>query len=288
MREIDWVAHKKHRQQVIADSKEVMFLTDENWIPFLRLPQVERMTWPETRGAIDSVQITLNVRTPSGRVHAVVDELVAENLGKVDMVGKLVPVTGPARCIRLDRDGVSWPMLVTHVVAEGDAWAPHTLTIHGVLMLGYLDLLPCPSNPLTWTGSFTRFERDWVGPEDATATFDKPRDLGAMTMLTVADGASVDGMSDEVIFRLIDESLDAVHRVAGVTGDPPYKAILEPPAGTPVRMIHRPTDQTIWQEIGERALAAGVSIRAQLWWPGDEPIEGVSLPTLIFRVRQEA
>lgn len=288
MRSINWTDHKKHRRQVIKDTGEVLFLMDEDWVPFLRLPQVTAMEWPETRGVIDSVKLTVHVRTPSGRVHAVVDELVAENLGKVDMVGKLIPVTGPARSIRLEREGQELAMLITHVVAEGDAHAPHTLTIHGVTMLSYLDLLPCPSNPVTWIGEFTRFERDWVGPEDATETFDKPRDLAPMTMIAVADGASVDGMSDEVIYRLIAESLDAVHRVAGVTANPPYKAILDEPSGTPVRLIHRPTDQTIWQEIGERALSAGVSVRAELWWPGDTPISGVSVPTLIFRVRQEA
>lgn len=288
MRSINWTDHKKHRRQVIKDTGEVLFLMDEDWVPFLRLPPVVSADWPETRGIIDSVKLTVHVRTPSGRVHAVVDELVAENLGRVDQVGKLIPVTGPARSIRMEREGQSMTMLITHVVAEGDAWAPHTLTIHGVRMLAYLDLLPCPSNPLSWKGTFTRFERDWVGPEDMTETFEKPRDLAPMTMIAVADGASVDGMSDQVIYRLIDESLDAVHRVAGIENNPPYRAILETPTGTPVRLIHRPTDQTIWQEIGERALSAGVSIRAQLWWPGDTPVDGVSVPTLIFRVRQEA
>ena len=288
MRSINWVAHKKHREQVTKDTGECLVLMDEDWVPLFDLPPVMRMEWPDTRGTIDSVELTVHVRTPAGRVHAVVDELVAENLGKVDMVGKLIPVTGPARLIRLERAGTHKEMLITHVVAEGDAVAPHTLRILGVSVRGYLDLLPCPSNPVTWVGNFTRFERDWVGPEDATATFEKPRDLAPMTMIDVADGASVEGMSDEVVFRLIDESLDAVHRMAGITTDPPYKAILEEPTGTPVRMIHRPTDQSIWQEVGERALTAGVSINASIWWPGDEPIPGVNLPTLVFRVRQEA
>lgn len=290
MREIDWVKHKLHRGQVVRDHGRWLGLLDEDWIPKFDLPQVTKLDWPHTRGAIDAVSMTLRVRTPSGRTHAVVDELVAEGLGQVDAVGKLIPVTGPARLVVMEQAGMKRRMMrITHVKAEGDATAPHTLTIFGVSALGYLDLLPCPSNPLSWAGKFTRFERDWVGPEESKALFTQPRDLAPCTMITVADGASVDGKADEVVHRLIRESLDAVHRTAGITQNPPYAVVLDPPRGEPQRMIHRPTDQTIWQEIGERALSAGVSLWADLWWPEDPTPPGLALqlPTLVFHVRQE-
>lgn len=301
MRQINWEAHKAHRQQVITDSTITtggqvtagcwLGLLDEDFVPIVDLPQVTKMDWPDIRGSIDSVEITLRVRTPSGGTHRVVSELVANNLGKVDAVGKLVPVSGPVRLVEMRQgEGEQRTMLVTHAKAEGDADSPHTLTIYGVSALGYLDLLPCPSNPLSWTGEFTRFERDWVGPEDAKALFVSPRDLAPCTMITVADGASVEGKADEVIYRLIKESLEAVHRVRGIVEDPFYVAILDESRGAAEQMIHRPTDQTIWQEIGERALTAGVSVRAHLWWPGDNPIPGydLNLPTMVFRIRQEA
>lgn len=302
MRTIDWDAHRAHRNQVVEDSTskvgdrtiggQWVGLLDEDFCPILDFPPLISMEWPDARGAIDSVKFSFRARTPSGRMHAAVNELVAHNLGKVDSAGQLVPISGPARLATLQRSGGQRrDMLITHVQADGDAQAPHTLTVFGVSVEGYLDLLPCPSNPLSWEGNFTRFQRDWVGPEDTMATFRTPRDLANMNMLTVSDGASVQGKSDEVVYRLIKESLDAVHRMAGIVENPPYVAVLDPPRGYQERMIHQPTDQTIWQEIGDRALAAGVSIRAGIWWPGDpQPGEGMTLtlPTLVFRVRQEA
>lgn len=290
MRTIDWDRHRAHREQVQQDRTRWVGLLDENFIPFLELPQLTDYSWPESRGSISSVQMTMLVRTPSGGVHAVVDELVAENLGRTDKVGKLIPVTGPARLVRVERLG--WKprtMLVTHVVVEGDAWAPHTLTIHGTDMLGYLDLLPCPSNPSTWTGQFTRFTRDWVGPADVMETFERPRDLADMKMWVTAEDAAVEGAADQVIFQIIQRSLAAVHRVAGITRNYPYVVTLEPRESDSPKRILLPADQTIWQELGEEALISGVTLRAELWWPGDlqPPGLALNLPTIVFSVKQE-
>lgn len=290
MRLIDWDEHRADREQVVADQGQWLGLVDENLIPFMDLPQPSAMDWPEARGVIESVSITLRVRTPSGRPHAVVSELVAENLGRVDSVGRLVPVTGPTRLVSMQRRGRRvQTMLVTHVVAEGDALSPHTLTIHGVGLLGYLDLLPCPSNPLSWTSEFTRFDRDWVGDPEEQELFETPRDLSSCTMITAADGATVEGLADDVIHRIIAESIDAVHRVAGITEDPPYAAVRYARQDVSPRMMLRPTDQTIWQEIAEPALSAGISITAHLWWPGDPQPPQVTLaaPTILFSVKQE-
>lgn len=290
-----WLSHQAHRDQVAQDRGEWIGLLDENWVPLFDLPQVSDLEWPDTRGSIESASLRMRVRTPSGRLHAVVRELVAENLGQADTLGRLIPVTGPARFVRQEPRGQDpWTMRVTHVEVEGDALLPHTMTIHGVTMEGYLDLLPCPSNPLTWKGLFTRFTRDWVGAEGEQELFRQPRDLASCTMIAVADGASVDGDSDVVIHRLLQESIDAVHRVADpevVADGPVYMAILAERKATPHRMILRPTDQSLWKELGDSAMAYGVGIRADLWLPGSpQPLPGGALtaPTVIFTVRQEA
>lgn len=292
MRTIDWAKHKAHREQVMADHGQWMGLLDEDGVPIMSLPQVTDMDWPTTRGVIDSVSTTLHTRTPSQRPHGVVAELVADGLGNLDEIGRLEPNSGPTRMIALERPGMKREtMRVTHAEAEGDSLSPHTLTIHGITLNGTLDMLPCPSNPLSWTGDFTRFDRDWVGDEEGTELFEKPRDLASFTMITVADGASVDGpAADVVIHRIIDESLAAVHRVAGITDHPPYVAVLADRGHRQSpRLILRPTDQTIWQEVGEAALVSGVAITADLWWPGDQPVPGhdLSLPTIVFTVKQE-
>lgn len=290
MREIDWVRHRRQREQYARDHGQWLGLVDQDGVPMVGLPQLSSMDWPETRGTPESIELSMRARTPKQRVHAAVDHLVAEKLGRVDAVGRLEPVSGPARLVALERPGIPRRAgKVTHVVADGDQIAPHTLTIHGVDLLGILDQLPCPSNPMSWTGEFTRFERDWVGPPGEEAMFEQPRDLASTTMITVADGASVEGDADEVIFRLIDESLQAVYRVAGITSNPPYVAVLGERKATSRRLILRPTDQTIWQEVGEAAYNSGVSIRAELWWPGDpQPVGQVlSRPTIVFTVTQE-
>lgn len=290
-----WYTHQAHREQVARDRGEWIGLLDENWTPLFDLPQITDLDWPDNRGAIESASLRLRVRTPSGRLHAVVRELVAENLGKADTLGRLIPVTGPARFVRQEPLGQEpWTMRVTHVEVEGDALLPHTMTIHGVTMEGYLDLLPCPSNPLTWTGQFTRFTRDWVGAEGEQELFRQPRDLASCTMIAVADGASVDGDSDVVIHRLLQESIDAVHRNADpevLAEGPVYVAVLAERKAEAHRMILRPTDQSLWKELGDAAMAYGVGIRADLWLPGQpQPIPDglLTAPTLIFTVRQEA
>lgn len=293
MRQIDWAVHRAHREQIAEDCGQWVGLTDEDGVPLLTLPQLEGMDWPESRGSIESVKVTLPVRTPSGGVHQVVRELVAQQLGVVDEQARLVPVTGPARLLVLERPGMPrMAMKISHVEVEGDTHLPHSLTIHGVGVLGILDQLPCPSNPTTWTGVFTRFTRDWVGPPDKAVLFEHPRDLADMKLLTVADGASVEGDSDEVIHRLISESLQAVYRMAGITEHPPYVAVRLPALAASPYTILRPTDQSIWAEVGNEALLAGVSVRAGLWWPGDPQPPGLTgpplvHPTIVFTVRQE-
>lgn len=290
MREIDWEQSRAHREQVIADHGQWVGLADEDGVPLVGLPQLSEMSWPRTRGVIESVSLKLRARTESGRPHAVIDELIAQGLGKLDSVGRLEPLSGPARLLVLERAGLPRRFArVTHAVAEGDAHSPHTLTVHGVGGLGFLDMLPCPSNPMSWTGEFTRFDRDWVGDESATSLFASPRDLASCTMITVADGATVEGPADVVIHRLVDESLQAVNRIAGITTDPPYVAVLNSTGYESPRLILRPTDQTIWQEVGEAALSAGVELTATLWWPGDPQPTGHTLtsPTIVFTVSQE-
>lgn len=290
MREIDWTRDRAHRGQVIADRGQWLGVTDEDGVPLVELPPVSDMSWPRTRGVIESVSLKLRARTESGRPHTVVDELIAHGLGTVDEVGRLEPLSGPARLLVLERDGMRRAFArVTHAVADGDAHSPHTLTIHAVGGLGFLDMLPCPSNPLSWTGPFTRFDRDWVGDETQLNLFASPRDLASCTMITVADGATVEGPADVVIHRLIDESLQAVNRIAEITADPPYITVRRQTGIPSPRMILRPTDRTIWQEVADAALAAGVELTADLWWPGDPQPPGhiLTRPTIVFTVSQE-
>ena len=144
------------------------------------------------------------------------------------------------------------------------------------------------SAPITWQTSFRRFERDWVGPENTKVTFSRPRELAGMKMVTVADGATLDGPAEATIRRLIAESLAAAVRVAGITKDLPIQ-VATTPAGRPSpRILLRPTDGPLLEEIAQPAAAAGVIITARMWWPGDTPIVGLTLalPTVVVMVEQ--
>lgn len=287
----NWIHQAPHRHQVAQDTGQWLGLLDENFHALLELPAVGNLTWPKARGAIDSVSMTMRVRTPSGGLHSIVQELVAENLGKTDTAGRLIPITGPARFIRRERPHTApRTMRITHVTVDGDAELPHTITIHGVTMTSYLDLLPCPSNPLTWTGEFTRFTRDWIGDEEDQELFRKPRDLAPATIITVADGASVQGPAATVIHKLITDSINAAHRIGHIApGSEIYAAILEPSQWESPRIILRPTDQTIWKEVADAAMVSGVGIHVELWCPGDPVVAGKSwdLPTIVITIRQE-
>ena len=177
---------------------------------------------------------------------------------------------------------------VTHTVARGDADAPATLTIHGVGLTKLLSRFPAMSAPTTWQTSFRRFERDWVGPENTKVAFSRPRELAGMKMVTVADGATLDGPAEATIRRLIAESLAAAFRVAGITKDLPIQVATTPTGRPSPRILLRPTDGPLLEEIAQPAAAAGVIITARMWWPGDPPVTGLvlSLPTVVVAVEQ--
>lgn len=286
---IDWTAHRKHREQAIADTGQWVGLLDADGNPLMDLPPVVSMVAPEARNDPGSLELTVLCRSSRGIIHPVVTELIAKQLGMLSPEGKLVPVADRTRFVAIERAGVPRRVYwVTHTVARGDADAPATLTIHGVGLTKLLSRFPAISAPTTWQQSFKRFERDWVGPENTKVTFSRPRELAGMKMVTVADGATLDGPAEVTIRRLVAESLAAAFRVAGITKDLPIQVATTPTGRPSPRILLRPTDGPLLEEIAQPAAAAGVIITAQMWWPGDPPIVGLTLalPTVVVMVEQ--
>lgn len=286
---IDWTGHRRHREQTIADTGQWVGLLDADGNPLMDLPPVVSMVAPEARNDPGSLELTVLCRSRRGIIHPVVTELVAEQLGVLSPEGRLVPVADQTRFVAIERAGVPRRVYwVTHTVARGDADAPATLTLHGVGLTKLLSRFPAMSAPATWQQSFKRFERDWVGPENTTLVFSTPRQLAGMKMVTVADGATLDGPAEATIRRLIAESLDAAFRVAGITKDLPIQVATTPTGRPSPRILLRPTDGPLLEEIAQPAAAAGVIITARMWWPGDLPIVGLTLalPTVVVMVEQ--
>lgn len=285
---MDWDNHRKHRDAVARDHGQWVGLCDQDCVPMHDLPPTMELTAPETRLAPQSLQVKIAARSRAGVTNPVVDELIAADLGRVDTQGQLIPANNKTRFIVVERPGVPRrAYTVTHAVAEGIGVAPAVLTIHGTDMLRLLSGIPAMSAPTTWTGEWTTFTRDWAGPENQGITFSTPRDLAGMKLVTVADGATIEGPAEDTIRRLVTESLTAAFRVAGVT-DHPIQVVPTPTGVPSPRVLIRPTDKPLWEEIAPIALASGVRITATMWWPGDPVPTGLTLtqPTVIVRVEQ--
>lgn len=289
--EFNWENHKKHRDQVIADQGQWLGLLDENATPMMDLPPVMEMRMPEATNDTASGMVKLRVQSASGIVHPVIHQLIADGLGKTDDVGRLVPLSEATRFIAIERAGSRRVFRVDFAVAEGGAGAPSVLAVHGTDMLKTLARFPAMSGPTTWTGKWTRFTRDWAGPENVGVQFDKPRDLQDIKMVTVADGATEQGAAEPLIRKIISDSLAATWRAIGredLLADPPVQVDPNPSGRKSKNILIRPTDRSIWEELAPLAAAAGVSISAEMWWPTDAPISGLNLksPTIVIKVEQ--
>ncbi|CAM4010475.1 hypothetical protein [Corynebacterium belfantii] len=289
--EFNWENHKKHRDQVIADQGQWLGLLDENATPMMDLPPVMEMRMPEATNDPASGMVKLRVQSASGIVHPVIHQLIADGLGKTDDVGRLVPLSEATRFIAIERAGSRRVFRVDFAVAEGGAGAPSVLAVHGTDMLKTLARFPAMSGPTTWTGKWTRFTRDWAGPENVGVQFDKPRDLQDIKMITVADGATEQGAAEPLIRKIISDSLAATWRAIGredLLADPPVQVDPNPSGRKSKNILIRPTDRSIWEELAPLAAAAGVSISAEMWWPTDAPISGLNLksPTIVIKVEQ--
>lgn len=257
-----WDRHRAHRAQVMADTGQWAGLADENGVPICDLPPLLEMDAPQVRGEPGELEVAMAVRPPLGQVHTVVDELVAEGLGQQDGEGRLVPLTDPTRFVVVERPGDRRAYRVTHVEVEGGWQSPATMLTHGVSVLDMLNDHPAWSYPISITGTWHRVNQDYA------VNFERERDLQDVSMAASTDGFVISGPADEAIHRLISESLAASYRAVGVTDHPIRVVPLQPAAGSPQVLI-RPTDDPLWETVSATALAAGVTVTADLWWPGD-------------------
>lgn len=253
------------------------------------LPPLTELTAPRVRNSPTSMRARLGVKSRLGHVHPVVDELIGEGLGQVDGQGQLVVESESTRFLAVERPGdVRRFYRVSHAVVSGLGEAPSEIEVHGNDLLKFLAMFPAMSAPATWTGEWETFTRDWAGPQGEEILFNKPRDLSGMQMVTVADGATIEGPAEDTIRQLISESLEAAFRVAGVSDNPPIQVS---PVGSGAESPHvliRPTDKPLWDEVVPVAMAAGVVVSASWWWPGDHSVEGLVLtrPTIVVHVQQ--
>lgn len=289
MRSFDWDSHRAHREAIAAERGVWMGLVDQDGIPLMDLPPMVDYTAPATRLSPESARFVMKIRSPRGIVHPMVNHLAGRGIGRVDAEGRLELVADQTRFIMVERHGQRRDYRVSHTILDGPSpTAPSTAEVHAADTLSWLETLPAPSAPTTWTGAWTRFTRDWAGPEDTAMTFTKPRDLQDIKMVTVADGATIEGPAEETLRRLYSESIDATFRAVGID-DLPVQVNPTPSGRPSPHVLIRPTDGALWEETSTIALAAGVRIAADMWWPGDPIPEGLELtkPTIVITIEQQ-
>lgn len=291
-----WADHKKHRDAVIRDEGQWVGLFDERAEHIMVLPPLLSMDAPETTNVPVSFRATVVVRTPGGEIDPLVDELFASGIAgaRADSEGRMELSLRATRFVVVARPGILRAYRVTHVVVSGDGNVPPgQMEIHGTDMLMELNRHIAWTAPTTVSGKYTRFTRDWNGPEDIGMLFTRPRELQDVKMVTTADGVTLgDGKgAEETIRYAIARSLETGWKAAGlpeVMADPP---IVVDPNGSGLRspeVLVRMTDEKLLDTLAPVAARAGVRISARLWLPGDPLVKGLSLsgPKIVVRVEQ--
>lgn len=269
---MDWAAHAQHRAQVIADDGQWIGLLDQDGVPLMDMAPLIELIAPETRNARESMQMTVRASSGRGLVHPVVGELIADGLGVVDEEGRLVPLVDDTRMVAIERPGGRRVFKVTHCVASGGRDAPSRLDVHAMGVLDLLDGIPCWSYPISITGDWHRLDQDFA------AEWTRERDMQNLEMAATVDGFVVAGPALEVVHQLIEESLTATYLAVGITDVVDMPVIAVPPATavTTPEVLVRPDDSSIWETVSSVAAAAGLTVSARMWWPGDDQVPAVT------------
>ena len=294
--EVTWADHKKHRDAVVRDEGQWLGLFNERAEHIMVLPPLLSMDAPETTNVPVSFRATVVVRTPDGEIDPLVEELFANGISsaRADNEGRMELSLRATRFVVVARPGILRAYRITHVVVSGDGNVPPgQMEIHGTDMLMELNRHIAWTAPTTVSGKFTRFTRDWNGPENIGMLFSRPRELQDVKMVTTADGVTLgDGKgAEETIRYAIARSLETGWKAAGVPeviADPP---IVVDPNGSGLRspeVLVRMTDEKLLDTLAPVAARAGVRISARLWLPGDPAVKGLALsgPKIVVRVEQ--
>lgn len=259
---VDWNSWQATTDAHFADKGVWVGLLDENWEPIATLSPRDvneaytRLASPEL--SFDHYGI------PDGGVSTIVDELIAPDLGKFDEQGRFEASNIIGRNVGVYRGDTRQAYFIPYVDAQGKN-GPESVHIESSGLLSLLDAHPCPSIPESWRGGFETRNANAAGP------YKKPREYSLIEMATRADGYTVSGTAENAIRTIVQDSLDAVRSHMG--WERPHMVVDFAPSGeeSPDAMI-RVEDDFILPTIEETARTAGVSLSADLWWPGDGPV----------------
>lgn len=276
---VDWAKFAAHRKAVVESTGQYLGLLDENGHLLCNLPAPSEMQAPRERNAVSSLQVTFPVSAMDSGVHPAARFLVDDTIG-VEPSGAIAP-TPKTRFVLVERPGSSWCYRVAQRMATGPSDRLREITVHGVDVLSFLQQLPCPSQPAKWARTtFHTFERDWLAATDESARFKTPRDIAEVDFYdSFLSDQVIAGPADKAIGRVIQESVDAVTKLAGL--DPsPFTVTVTPTGDKADEVLIKPDDDFIWDVVMPRATAAGVAISAAMVFP-----ETTGEPVINFDVK---
>lgn len=279
---VDWAKFAAHRKAVVESTGQYLGLLDENGHPLCDLPAPSEMQAPRERNAVSSLQVTFPVSAMDSGVHPAARALVDDTIG-VEPSGAIAP-TPKTRFVLVERPGSSWCYRVAQRMATGPSDRLREITVHGVDVLSFLQQLPCPSQPAKWARTtFHTFERDWLAATDESARFKTPRNIAEVDFYdSYLSDQVIAGPADEAIGRVIQESVDAVTKLAGL--DPsPFTVTVTPTGDKTDEVLIKPDDDFIWDVVMPRATAAGIAISAAMVFP-----ETTGEPVINFDVKAGA
>lgn len=263
---MDLANWRRHIDYVVATEGQWVGLLDEDGFPFLDFPALVHVQAPETRMASSSIEVAVDVSAGAGR--RLLDELVADGLGKQEPNARLAPAVRAARFLCVVRGTERLVARVVHTVVAGAA-SPTTATVHGTDLTEGLAWWPCPSAPTFWRGA--KFEQ-WT-TDASYIKYRTPRTLAQVQFSNDPLATTKRGTARDLIRGIIQDSFDTVNAARGWVADPhAFVDFTDQSKDTTPEALIRLDDSYVWDTVAPTAQQCGVSIQVDLWWPGDAPV----------------
>lgn len=259
-------AYQSHVAAMIADTGQWVGLLDENWQPLCDAPPLVEFKAGGQR--LDTAECEAVFHAGGKRLHPLISELVAEDLGVFSERGNLIPANTKARSLCIQRGDYSTRQayFITHATCSGGVERPELIRVHGQDLLGLLAATPCPSVPIAWD---TTPLRSWR--EDAGGEYQRELTYGQVKMADALDGYTMAGEAISTLETLIQDSVDALCRKLGWSS-PHIVVDVDQSERPDDQILIKVQDQSVWEALVEPARVSGVTLSCFLWWPGDPPI----------------
>lgn len=278
---VDWVSHKNHRTQVMAEHGQWVGLLDKDWEPILDVESWQSASWPGVFADTGSMQMVFDGHLRDGSRNPAVEHLLTNDLGNLDDPGSMEQLFHSGVHIAVERPGLPRRVYrILDLTPEGGTDFPRTMTVTGMDLIEHLKHIPAWADPsnrskiVQWQfsdiqqGSAEEVSRKIVGRN--LIGYQQPSLLSSMFSWTddysvPSKWANFTPNIHSVICSPIESGLPSEWCVVEARWDNSWDLL-----------------KATWD-------AAGVLPTAELWWPGDaQPFPDyttLTLPTVVLNFR---